>query len=76
MKVIKRDNSVCEFDRKKIVVALGKANAAVDVEDRITDAQINAIADDIAARHRVDGITEISTYEGVYPLSLRARAHP
>lgn len=58
MKVIKRDNSVCEFDRKKIVVALGKANAAVDVEDRITDAQINAIADDIAARHRVRVLVE------------------
>ncbi|MDE6104538.1 MAG: anaerobic ribonucleoside-triphosphate reductase, partial [Clostridia bacterium] len=52
MKVIKRDNTVCEFDRKKIVVALSKANEAVDFEDRVTDAQINAIADDIASRHR------------------------
>ena len=52
MKVIKRDNSVCEFDRNKIVVALSKANEAVDFEDRGTDVQINAIADDIACRHR------------------------
>ncbi|MDE6001144.1 MAG: anaerobic ribonucleoside-triphosphate reductase [Clostridia bacterium] len=52
MKVIKRDNTVCEFDRKKIVVALSKANEAVDFEDRVDDAQINAIADDIASRHR------------------------
>ncbi|MDE6597213.1 MAG: anaerobic ribonucleoside-triphosphate reductase [Clostridia bacterium] len=52
MKVIKRDNTVSEFDRKKIVVALSKANEAVDFEDRINDAQINAIADDIASRHR------------------------
>ena len=52
MKVIKRDNSVCEFDRNKIVVALSKANEAVDFEDRVTDVQINAIADDIACRHR------------------------
>ena len=52
MKVIKRDNTVSEFNRNKIVVALSKANEAVDFEDRITDAQINAIADDIACRHR------------------------
>ncbi len=52
MKVIKRDGSTAEFDRKKIVVAIGKANEAVDFEDRITDAQINDIVDDIASRHR------------------------
>jgi len=52
MKVIKRDGTTAEFDRKKIVVAIGKANEAVDFEDRITDAQINEIVDDIASRHR------------------------
>ncbi len=52
MKVIKRDNTVCDFDRNKIVVAISKANGAVDFEDRITDAQINEIVDDIASRHR------------------------
>ncbi len=52
MKVIKRDGSTCDFDRKKIAVAIGKANLAVDMEDRITDAQIDAIVDDIASRHR------------------------
>ena len=36
MKVIKRDGTTCEFDRKKITVAIGKANSAVDFEDRIT----------------------------------------
>ena len=52
MKVIKRDGSTVEFDRKKIVTAIGKANEAVDFEDRITDAQIKSIVDDIASRHR------------------------
>ena len=52
MKVIKRDGTTCEFDRKKITVAIGKANSAVDFEDRITDAQIEAIVDEIASRHR------------------------
>ena len=52
MKVIKRDGTTCEFDRKKIAVAIGKANSAVDFEDRITDEQIQEIVDDIASRHR------------------------
>ncbi len=52
MKVIKRDGSTCDFDRTKIAVAISKANAAVDFEDRITDAQISEIVDDIASRHR------------------------
>ena len=52
MKVIKRDNSVVEFDRNKIVTAIKKANEAVDFEDRATDSQINDIVDDIASRHR------------------------
>lgn len=52
MKVIKRDGSTAEFDKNKIIIAVGKANEAVDFEDRITDAQINAIVEDIASRHR------------------------
>lgn len=58
MKVIKRDGTTCDFDRKKIAVAIGKANSAVDFEDRITDAQINAIVDDIASRHRMRVLVE------------------
>ncbi len=52
MKVIKRDGTTCDFDRHKIVVAISKANEAVDPEDRVTEDQINAIVDDIASRHR------------------------
>ena len=52
MKVIKRDGSTVDFDRSKIIRAISKANEAVDIEDRATDAQITAIVDDIASRHR------------------------
>ncbi len=58
MKVIKRDNSVCDFDRKKIAVAISKANEAVDPEDRISAQQIDAIVEDIASRHRLRLLVE------------------
>ncbi len=58
MKVIKRDGTTCDFDRNKISVAIKKANEAVDIEDRITDAQIEAIVDDIASRHRMRLLVE------------------
>ncbi len=58
MKVIKRDGTTCDFDRNKIVVAIRKANEAVDFEDRINDAQINTIVDNIAARHRTRLLVE------------------
>jgi ribonucleoside-triphosphate reductase len=52
MKVIKRDGTTADFDRNKIVVAIGKANQAVDLEDRISEEQITSIVDEIASRHR------------------------
>lgn len=58
MKVIKRDNSVVDFDRSKIAKAIGKANEAVDPEDRITAEQIEAIVDDISSRHRARVLVE------------------
>ena len=48
MKVIKRDDSVVEFDRAKIVAAIQKANAAVDEPCRIDEGSIEAIADAVA----------------------------
>ena len=52
MKVIKRDNSVVEFDRAKIVAAIQKANAAVDEPYRLDDGSIDAIADSVAGKSR------------------------
>ena len=40
MKVIKRDGTTVDFDRTKIIVALEKANDAVDDCDKISKEQI------------------------------------
>lgn len=58
MKVIKRDGTTCDFDRQKIIVAIKKANEAVDFEDRISDSQIEAIVDNIAGRHKMRLLVE------------------
>lgn len=52
MKVIKRDGTTVDFDRSKIVIALQKANAAVDLSDRITDAQVEEIVHYIETKKR------------------------
>ena len=52
MKVIKRDGATVDFDRSKIVVAIQKANAAVEEQFRIDEASIDAIADSVAAKGR------------------------
>ncbi|MDE6791399.1 MAG: anaerobic ribonucleoside-triphosphate reductase, partial [Clostridia bacterium] len=52
MKVIKRDGSTVDFDRSKIIKAISKANEAVDIEDRVSEKQIESIVDEIANRHR------------------------
>lgn len=52
MKVIKRDGSTVDFDRSKIVVAIQKANLAVEESYRMDDASIEAIADSVASKDR------------------------
>ena len=52
MKVIKRDGSTVDFDRAKIVVAIQKANQAVEEQYRIDEASIDAIADAVASKGR------------------------
>ena len=44
MKVIKRDGTTVAFDSSKIVVAIRKANAAVEESERADDASIESIA--------------------------------
>lgn len=58
MKVIKRDGSTVDFDRSKIIKAISKANEAVDIEDRVSDKQIENIVDEIAGRHRTRLLVE------------------
>lgn len=52
MKVIKRDGTTVDFDKAKIVLAISKANLAVDEWDQITQADIEKIVDEIAGLHR------------------------
>ena len=52
MKVIKRDGSTASFDRSKILVAIQKANEAVDEEYRISPDAIEAIAAYVEGRNR------------------------
>ena len=52
MKVIKRDGTTVDFDRSKIVIAIQKANEAVEESYRIDEASIDAIADAVAAKDR------------------------
>ena len=47
MKIIKRSGVEASFDREKIITAVTKANNEVRESDRLTNAQIGAIADDI-----------------------------
>ena len=47
--VIKRSGKQVLFDKTKIERAISKANAEVDTIHRLSDAQIQAIADKIAA---------------------------
>lgn len=58
MTVIKRDGTVVEFDRSKIIIALAKANDAVDEEERITQNQMEAIADYISDKKRTRILVE------------------
>ena len=52
MTVIKRDGTNVDFDRSKIVVALQKANDAVEESERITSSQIEEIADFITEKKK------------------------
>ncbi len=52
MTVVKRDGSLVEFDRTKIVVALNKANDAVEDSEKATSEQLEAIADYITGKKK------------------------
>ncbi len=52
MKVIKRDGTIVDFDRSKIVVALSKANDAVEPQERASAEQIEKIVCYVESRKR------------------------
>ncbi len=67
MKVIKRDGTTVDFDRSKIVIAIQKANDAVEPEDRISADKIEEIVTYIEGKHRprllVEDIQDIVEYK-------------
>ena len=52
MTVIKRDGTTVEFDPSKIIIALTKANDAVEENERITASQMEEIADFISEKKK------------------------
>ena len=52
MQVVKRDGHIVDFDRSKIVVAIQKANAEVDPEEKVSDDKIEQIVEGIEGRKR------------------------
>jgi len=52
MKVIKRDGTTVDFDPQKIVVAIEKANAAVEESCRIEEEKIKEIAEYVHGKNR------------------------
>lgn len=52
MKVVKRDGHIVDFDRSKIVVAIQKANAEVEPEEKVCDAKIEEIVHGIETKKR------------------------
>ena len=52
IKVIKRDGSIVDYDRSKIVTAIEKANKEVPQEERLDRAHIDALIDRIEALDR------------------------
>ena len=58
MKVIKRDGTTVDFDSSKIVVAIQKANAVVDPQDRIEEYKILEIARNVQSRNRMRLLVE------------------
>lgn len=59
MKIIKRNGEEVLFDGQKIITAVSKANAEVPQGERLTDAQIRAIADHIE-HYGLSAQTELS----------------
>ena len=52
MQVVKRDGSIVNYDRSKIVTAINAANAEVEEIERASSAQIEEILDYIESKKR------------------------
>ena len=69
MTVIKRDGTTVEFDRSKIIIALSKANDAVEENERISEEQMEEIADFITDKKAVEANASTAFLLTVLPSS-------
>ena len=78
MKVLKRNGTEVDFDVNKIIAAIGKANAEVPEEARISKHLISAIAEDIAIEcenmHQTPTVEDIQDLVEVYLMKYGAGA--
>ena len=77
MQVIKRDGTVVEYDRARIIKAIGKANAEMAESERATGEEIEAILSSIEGKRKKrmlvediqDSIEEKLMEQGHYALA-------
>ena len=78
MKVLKRNGAEVDFDINKIISAIGKANAEVPEEARISKHLISAIAEDITTEcenmHQTPTVEDIQDLVEVYLMKYGAGA--
>lgn len=58
MKVIKRNGRKVNFDRKKIISAIQRANEDLQTENKITEEEIRDIAADIEEQYNEEGVVK------------------
>ncbi|MDR0925517.1 MAG: anaerobic ribonucleoside-triphosphate reductase, partial [Hungatella sp.] len=68
IKVQKRDGRVVEYDREKIITAIRKANAEVEVSERAGEEMIDAILDHVEREY--DGVISVEAIQDMIESSL------
>lgn len=68
IKVQKRDGRIVEYDREKIVTAIRKANAEVEVSERAEEDMINVILDHVEKEN--DGVVNVEVIQDMIESAL------
>ena len=69
MKVIKRNGAEVDYDGSKIVSAVSKANAEVDINEKLTDSQMHVIEEKV--RKHLEDCMHTATIEEIQDLVIR-----
>ena len=69
MKVIKRNGAEVDYNGTKIISAVSKANAEVDVSEKLTDSQLNVIEEKV--RMQLEKSMHTATIEEIQDLVIR-----